>query len=90
MRISFTLTKEYEVFIDKEEIDKEYSGDVSEAIKDRIKEAVSIDEYLDDIEVLDEEFEYQDTLYDEALEEFYEEERRIAMSMVYADLIQEF
>ena len=87
MRISFTLTKEYEVFIDKEEIDKEYSGDVSEAIKDRIKEAVSIDEYLDDIEVLDEEFEYQDALYDEALQDEYEREKELQSSQYYSDLI---
>ena len=87
MRISFTLTKEYEVFIDKEEIDKEYSGDVSEAIKDRIKEAVSIDEYLDDIEVLDEEFEYQDALYDEALQDEHEREKELQESQYYRDLI---
>ena len=87
MRISFTLTKEYEVFIDKEEIDKEYSGDVSEAIKDRIKEAVSIDEYLDDIEVLDEEFEYQDALYNEALQDEYEREKELQESQYYRDLI---
>ena len=87
MRISFTLTKEYEVFIDKEEIDKKYSGDTQEAVKNKLKEAEEVDSYVHDIEILEEEFEYQDTLYDEALEEFYEEERRIAMSMVYADLI---
>ena len=87
MRISFTLTKEYEVFIDKEKIDKEYSGDVSEAIKDRIKEAVSIDEYLDDIEVLDEEFEYQDALYNEALQDEYEREKELQESQYYRDLI---
>ena len=87
MRISFTLTKEYEIFIDKEEIDKEYSGDVSEAIKDRIKEAVSIDEYLDDIEVLDEEFEYQDALYNEALQDEYEREKELQSSQYYRDLI---
>ena len=87
MRISFTLTKEYEIFIDKEEIDKKYSGDTQEAVKNKLKEAEEVDSYVNDIEILEEEFEYQDTLYDEALEEFYEEERRIAMSMVYADLI---
>ena len=90
MRISFALTKEYEIFIDKEEIDKKYSGDTQEAVKNKLKEAEEVDSYVNDIEILEEEFEYQDTLYDEALEEFYEEERRIAMSMVYADLIQEF
>ena len=87
MRISFTLTKEYEVFIDKEEIDKEYGGDVYEAIEDRIKEAVSIDEYLDDIEVLDEEFEYQDALYNEALQDECEREKELQSSQYYRDLI---
>ena len=87
MRISFTLTKEYEIFIDKEEVDKKYGGSVKDAVNDKIKEAEETDSYLDDTEILEEEYEYQDILYEEALEEFYEEERRIAMSMVYADLI---
>ena len=87
LRISFALTKEYEVFIDKEEIDKEYGGDVSEAIKDRIKEAVSIDEYLEDIEVLEEEFEYQDVLYDERLQDEYQAEKELQESQYYRDLI---
>lgn len=87
MRISFALTKEYEVFIDKEEVDKKYCGDVNAAVKDKLNQAEEIDSYEDDIEILEEEFEYQDALYDEALEEFYEEEQRIATSMIYADLI---
>ena len=87
MRISFTLTKEYEIFIDKEEIDKEYSGDTQEAVKDKLKEAVSIDEYLDDIEIIDEEFEYQDALYNEALQDEYEREKELQSSQYYRDLI---
>ena len=87
MRISFTLTKEYEVFIDKEEIDKEYSGDVSEAIKDRIKEAVSIDEYLDDIEIIDTDLEHQDVLYEKSLQSEYEAEKELKDSQYYRDLI---
>lgn len=87
MRISFTLTKEYEIFIDKEEIDKKYSGDTQEAVKDKLKEAVSIDEYLDDIEIIDEEFEYQDALYNEALQDEYEREKELQSSQYYRDLI---
>ena len=87
MRISFALTKEYEVFIDKEEIDKKYSGDTQEAVKDKLKEAVSIDEYLDDIEIIDEEFEYQDALYNEALQDEYEREKELQSSQYYRDLI---
>ena len=87
MRISFALTKEYEVFIDKEEIDKKYSGDTQEAVKDKLKEAVSIDEYLDDIEIIDEEFEYQDALYNEALQDEYEREKELQESQYYRDLI---
>ena len=87
MRISFTLTKEYEIFIDKEEIDKKYSGDTQEAVKDKLKEAVSIDEYLDDIEIIDEEFEYQDALYNEALQDEYEREKDLQDGQYYRDLI---
>ena len=87
MLINFTLTKEYEVFIDKEEIDKKYSGDTQEAVKDKLKEAVSIDEYLDDIEIIDEEFEYQDALYNEALQDEYEREKELQESQYYRDLI---
>ena len=87
MLINFTLTKEYEIFIDKEEIDKKYSGDTQEAVKDKLKEAVSIDEYLDDIEIIDEEFEYQDALYNEALQDEYEREKELQESQYYRDLI---
>lgn len=87
MRISFTLTKEYEIFIDKEEIDKKYSGDTQEAVKDKLKEAVSTDEYLDDIEIIDEEFEYQDALYNEALQDECEREKELQESQYYRDLI---
>ena len=87
MRINFALTKEYEVFIDKEEIDKEYSGDVSEAIKDRIKEAVSIGEYLNDIEIIDTDLEHQDVLYEKSLQSEYEAEKELQDSQYYRDLI---
>ena len=87
MLINFTLTKEYEIFIDKEEIDKKYSGDTQEAVKDKLKEAVSIDEYLDDIEIIDEEFEYQDVLYEKSLQSEYEAEKELQESQYYRDLI---
>ena len=87
MRISFTLTKEYEIFIDKEEIDKEYSGSVDRAVKAMLGQAEEIDTYINDIEVLDEEFEYQDVLYDEALQDEYEREKELQESQYYRDLI---
>lgn len=87
MRISFTLTKEYEIFIDKEEIDKKYCGDTKAAVKDKLKEAEEVDSYVNDIEILEEEFEYQDTLYDDLLEDEYRAEKELQNSQYYRDLI---
>ena len=87
MRISFTLTKEYEIFIDKEEIDKEYSGDVDRAVKAMLGQAEEIDSYENDIEIIEQELEYQDVLYDEALQEEYEAEKELQSSQYYRDLI---
>lgn len=87
MRISFAFTKEYEVFIDKEEIDKKYGGSVKDAVNDKIKEAKETDSYLDDIEILEEEFEHQDVLYDEALQDEYEREKELEESLYVRDLI---
>lgn len=87
MRISFAFTKEYEVFIDKEEIDKKYGGSVKDAVNDKIKEAQETDSYLDDIEILEEEFEHQDVLYDEALQDEYEREKELQESLYVGDLI---
>ncbi len=87
MRINFALTKEYEVFIDKEDVDKKYCGDTKAAIKDKLKEAGETDACLDDIEVLDEEYEYQDALYDEALQDEYEREKELEESLYLRDLI---
>lgn len=87
MRISFAFTKEYEVFIDKEEIDKKYGGSVKDAVNDKIKEAKETDSYLDDIEILEEEFEHQDVLYDEALQDEYEREKELQESLYVGDLI---
>lgn len=87
MLINFTLTKEYEVFIDKEEIDKKYSGDTQEAVKDKLKEAEETDSYLDDIEILEEEYDYQDILYEDLLEDEYRAEKELQESQYYRDLI---
>ena len=87
MRISFTLTKEYEVFIDKEEIDKKYGGNVKDAVNDKIKEAEETDSYLDDIEILEEEYDYQDVLYEDLLEDEYRAEKELQESQYYRDLI---
>lgn len=85
MRISFALTKEYEVFIDKEDVDNCYGGDIKEAIAENMGEAKEVDSR--DIEVLEEEFERQDVLYDEALQDEYEREKELEESLYVRDLI---
>ena len=87
MRISFALTKEYEVFIDKEEIDKEYSGSVDRAVKAMLGQAEEIDTYINDIEVLDTELSDEDEAYEEELEEEYWREKELQNSQYYRDLI---
>lgn len=87
MRISFTLTKEYEVFIDKEEIDKEYSGSVDRAVKAMLGQAEEIDTYINDIEVLDTELSAEDEAYEEDLEDEYWREKELQNSQYYRDLI---
>ena len=87
MRISFTLTKEYEIFIDKEEIDKEYSGDVDRAVKAMLGQAEEIDSYENDIEIIEQELEYQDVLYEKSLQSEYEAEKELQDSQYYRDLI---
>ena len=87
MRISFALTKEYEIFLDKEEIDKEYGGSVDRAVKAMLGQAEEIDSYENDIEIIEEEFEYQDTLYDDLLEDEYRAEKELQESQYYRDLI---
>ena len=87
MRISFALTKEYEVFIDKEEIDKEYSGSADRAVKAMLGQAEEIDTYINDIEVLDTELSDEDEAYEEELEEEYWREKELQNSQYYRDLI---
>ena len=85
MRISFALTKEYEVFIDKEAIDNCYGGDVEEAISENMSEAKEVDSR--DIEVLDTDLDAQDILYDKSLQSEYEAEKDLQESLYLRDLI---
>lgn len=85
MRISFALTKEYEIFIDKEDIDNCYGRDIKEAISENMGEAKEVDTH--DIEVLEEEFEHQDVLYNERLQDEYEREKELQESLYLRDLI---
>ena len=87
MRISFALTKEYEVFIDKEEIDEKYAGDTKEAIKDKLEDADMVTSYYDDIEIIDTDMEHQDILYDKSLQSEYEAEKDLQESLYLRDLI---
>ena len=85
MRINFTLTKEYEIFIDKEDIDNCYGGDVEEAISENMSEAKEVDSR--DIEVLDTDLDSQDILYEKSLQDEYEDEKELQSSQYYRDLI---
>ena len=87
MRISFALTKEYEIFIDKEEIDEKYAGDTKEAIKDKLEDANMVTSYYDDIEIIDTDMEHQDVLYEKSLQGEYEAEKELLSSQYYRDLI---
>lgn len=85
MLINFTLTKEYEIFIDKEDIDNCYGGDVEEAISENMSEAKEVDSR--DIEVLDTDLDSQDILYEKSLQGEYEAEKDLQESLYYRDLI---
>ena len=87
MRISFTLTKEYEIFIDKEAIDKLYGGDIKRAVIDGFKDAKEVDSYDSDVSILDTDLDAQDVLYDEALQDEYEREKNLQESQYLRDLI---
>lgn len=87
MRISFALTKEYDVWIDLEEIDKKYCGDTKAAVKDKLKEAEETDVYIDDIEILDEEKHFSDLMYQAHQEAAYQAERDLQESQYLRDLI---
>ena len=87
MRISFALTKEYEIFIDKVELDRLYSGSVDRAVKAMLNQAEEVDTYIDDIDVLDTELSDEDEAYEEELEEEYWREKDLQDSQYYRDLI---
>lgn len=87
MRISFALTKEYDVWIDLEEIDKKYCGDTKAAVKDKLKEAKETDVYVDDIEILEEEKHFPDLMYEAGQEAAYQAERDLQESLYVRDLI---
>lgn len=87
MRISFALTKEYEVFIDKVELDRLYSGSVDRAVKAMLSKAEEVDSYEDDIEVLDTDLSADDEAYEEELEDEYRREKELQESLYVRDLI---
>lgn len=87
MRISFALTKEYDVWIDMEEIDKKYCGDTKAAVKDKLKEAEETDVYLDDIEILEEEKHFSDVMYKARRDAERKREEDLQESMYLRDLI---
>lgn len=87
MRISFALTKEYDVWIDMQEIDKKYCGDIKAAVKDKFKEAEETDVYLDDIEILNEEKHFPDLMYQARRDAEWKKEINLQESQYYRDLI---
>lgn len=87
MRISFALTKEYDVWIDMEEIDKKYLGDTMAAVKDKLKEAKETDVYINDIEILEEEKHFSDLMYQARRDADWKWEEDLQESQYYRDLI---
>lgn len=87
MRISFALTKEYDVWIDMQEIDKKYCGDTKAAVKDKLKEAEETDVYINDIEILEEEKHFPDLMYQASREAEWKREEDLQESQYLRDLI---
>lgn len=87
MRISFALTKEYDVWIDMEEIDKKYCGDTKAAVKDKFKEAEETDVYINDIEILEEEKHFPDLMYQARRDAEYKRDEELLESQYLRDLI---
>lgn len=87
MRISFALTKEYDVWIDMEEIDKKYLGDTMAAVKDKLKKAEETDVYINDIEILEEEKHFSDLMYQARRDADWKREEDLQESQYYRDLI---
>ena len=87
MRISFILPKEYEIFIDKVELDRLYSGSVDRAVLAMLSQAEEVDSYVDDIEIIDTELSADDEAYEEDLEDEYWREKDLQESLYLRDLI---
>lgn len=87
MRISFALTKEYDVWIDMEEIDKKYLGDTMAAVKDKLKKAEETDVYINDIEIFEEEKHFSDLMYQARRDADWKREEDLQESQYYRDLI---
>lgn len=87
MRISFALTKEYEVFIDKVELDRLYDGSVDRAVKAMLSQAEEVDSYVDDIEILDTYLSAEDEAYEEELDDEYRRDMALQESLYLRDLI---
>ncbi len=87
MRISFALTKEYEVFIDKVELDRLYDGSVDRAVKAMLSQAEEVDSYVDDIEILDTYLSSEDEAYEEELDDEYRRDMALQESLYLRDLI---
>lgn len=85
MRIGFVIPKEYELFIDKEDIDNCYGGNVEEAISENMGKAEEVD--TNDIEILDSELSADDEDYEEELEDEYWREKDLQESLYLRDLI---
>ena len=87
MRISFALTKEYDVWIDMEEIDKKYLGDTMAAVKDKLKDVEETDVYINDIEILEEEKHFADLMYQARRDADWKREEDLQEIQYYRDLI---
>lgn len=85
MRISFELTKQYEIFIDKEDVDNCYGGDIKVAISENMGKAEETDSY--DIEILDTDLSAEDEAYEERLDDEYKREEDLQESLYLRDLI---
>lgn len=85
MRYVFKVTKEYEVFIDLEDVDKKYGGSVVDAIDANLDKAEEIDSY--DFEIIEEERHFDDLMYQASQEAAYQADRDLQESLYLRDLI---
>ena len=85
MRYVFKVTKEYEVFIDLEDVDKKYDGSVVDAIDANLDKAEEIDSY--DFEIIEKERHFDDLMYQASQEAAYQADRDLQESQYLRDLI---